>query len=70
MGQYVVNGEVVDVRESPATAAGLKKQLGAPANDWVMASMPGGQVVKLNDQDMLPVRAETLSIVPAYEYGQ
>jgi hypothetical protein len=36
----------------------------------VMASMPGGQVVKLSDHEVLPGQAESLSIVPAYEYGQ
>jgi hypothetical protein len=70
MGQYVVNGEVVDLREDRPTAASLKLAAGSPAQDWVMATMPGGQVQKLNDNERLPAEAEELSIVPAFTYGR
>jgi len=69
MGRYVVNGEVVDLRQDRPTAADLKHQAGSPAGDWVMATMPGGQVHKLADADILPAAAEDLSIVPAFQYG-
>jgi hypothetical protein len=69
MGKYVINGEVVDLREDAPTAADVKRATGSPQADWVMATMPGGQVVKLNDTDRLPAEAEDLSIVPAFQYG-
>lgn len=69
MGKYVINGEVVDLREEAPTAADVKRVVGSPSDDWVMANMPGGQVVKLNDTDLLPSEADDLSIVPAFRYG-
>ena len=69
MGQYVVNGEVIDLRQDQPTAADLKRGAGSPQADWVMATMPGGQVRKLQDADVLPAGAEDLSIVPAFQYG-
>lgn len=69
MGQYVVNGEVVDLREARPTAADLKRATASPAEDWVMATMPGGQVQKVQDVEVLPAGAEDLSIVPAFRYG-
>jgi hypothetical protein len=69
MGQYVINGVVVDIRQEPPTAADLKRAAGSQSGDWVMATMPGGQVVKLNDTDLVPSAAEDLSIVPAFQYG-
>src|SRR5436190_10458354 len=69
MGRYVINGEVVDLREDAPTAADVKRAAGSPQGDWVMATMPGGQVVKLNDTDPLPSEADDLSIVPAFQYG-
>jgi hypothetical protein len=69
MGTYVINGEPVDLREDPPTAAAVKRAVGSPAGDWVMATMPGGQVVKLNDMDVVPSQAEDLSVVPAFQYG-
>jgi hypothetical protein len=70
MGTYLINGEVVDIRQDVPTAADAKRAVGSSANDWVMATMPGGQVVKLNDTDALPAQAEDLSIVPAFQYGR
>jgi hypothetical protein len=70
MGTYLINGEVVDLRQDVPTAADAKRAAGSSANDWVMATMPGGQVVKLNDTDVLPAQAEDLSIVPAFQYGR
>ena len=69
MGQYVINGVPVNLREDVPTAADAKRAAGSPAGDWVMATMPGGQVVKLNDTDVLPSQAEDFSIVPAFQYG-
>jgi hypothetical protein len=68
MGQYVVNGEIIDLREDPPTAADLKRAAGSPPGDWVMATMADGQIVKLHDTELLP-DAEDLSIVPAFQYG-
>jgi hypothetical protein len=68
LGQYVINGEVLDLREEAPTAADLKREAGSRMTDWVMATMPSGQVVKLNDTDLLP--SDDLSIVPAFEYGR
>jgi hypothetical protein len=70
MGQYMVNGEVIDLREDAPTAADLKRAAGSPDGDWVMATMPGGQIVKLHDTERLPATAEDLSIVPAFQYGR
>jgi hypothetical protein len=69
MGEYVVNGEVIDLRQDRPTAADLKRAAGSPASDWVMATMVGGQVQKLQDTEALPAAAEDLSIVPAFQYG-
>jgi len=69
MGKYVVNGQVVDLQEARPTAADLKRAAGSPAGDWVMATMPGGQIQKVEDMDVLPGQAEDLSIVPAFQYG-
>ncbi len=69
MGQYVINGQVVDIREDRPTAADVKHATGTPGADWVMATMPGGQVQKLNDADLIPANVQDLSIVPAFEYG-
>jgi hypothetical protein len=68
MGQYVVNGEPVDVREARPTALDLKLAAGSPSADWVMVTICG-QIRKLNDGDLLPAEAEELSIVPAFTYG-
>jgi hypothetical protein len=70
MGQYMVNGEVVDLREDPPTAAALKRAAGSPTGDWVMATMSGGRIVKLHDTERIPVQYEDLSIVPAFQYGR
>jgi hypothetical protein len=69
VGSYVVNGEVVDVREERPTAHDLKLHVGKPLSDWVMAQMPDGQVVKLNDSDILPSNADHFAIVVAHSYG-
>jgi hypothetical protein len=69
MGTYVVNGEVVDLRQDQPTAQDLKLHTQSVPSDWVMAAMPGGQVVKLNDHDVLPPNAEYLSIVTPFTYG-
>ena len=45
MGNYLVNGEVIDVREGRPTAADLKRHSKSVLSDWVMASMPNGQIV-------------------------
>ena len=42
MGNYIVNGEIVDVREERPTAADLKRYSKSVLSDWVMASMPDG----------------------------
>jgi hypothetical protein len=69
MGQYVVNGEVVDIHGASPTAADVKLAAGSPSADWVMATLAGGQIRKLNDYEALPAEAEELSIVPAFTYG-
>lgn len=69
MGQYMVNGEIIDLREDPPTAADIKQAAGSPAADWVMATMPGGQIVKLHDTERVPATYEDLSVVPAFQYG-
>lgn len=69
MGQVVINGQVVDLREGPLTAADVKRETGSPSGDWVMATLPGGQIVKVPDNQTLPANFEDLSIVVPYEYG-
>jgi hypothetical protein len=68
MGQYVINGDVVDLQEEKPTAADLKRETGCPPEDWVMATMPGGEVQKLSDTQLLPKEAD-FSIVPPFTYG-
>lgn len=69
MGQYVVNGEVVDLRQDHPTAADLKRATDSPDGDWVMATMPDGKIQKLNDTEPLPAGVTDMSIVPRYQYG-
>jgi hypothetical protein len=53
MGQYVINGDVVDLLEEKPTAADLKRETGCPPEDWVMVTVPGGEVQKLSDTQLL-----------------
>ena len=69
MGNYIVNGEVVDVREERPTAADLKRHSKGVLSDWVMASMPDGQIVKIEDNKPLPPNALDYSVVPPFTYG-
>ncbi|MFY9808802.1 MAG: hypothetical protein WCC38_06530 [Pseudonocardiaceae bacterium] len=69
MGNYIVNGEVVDVRGERPTAADLKREANTVLSDWVMASMPNGQIVKLEDHKPLPVNAVDYSVVTPFTYG-
>ncbi len=69
MGQYVVNGEVIDVLGERPTAFDLKHAVGN-LDDWVMANMPNGQVVKLSDTTVLPAEVQDFSIVPQFTYGR
>jgi hypothetical protein len=69
MGNYIVNGEVVDVREDRPTAADLKRHSKSVLSDWVMASMPDGQIVKLEDHKPLPAQAVDYSVVTPFTYG-
>lgn len=70
MGEYIVNGEVIDVREDRPTAADLKREAKGARTDWVMAGMPGGQIVKLDDNEELPSNATDYSVVAPFTYGQ
>lgn len=70
MGQYVVNGEVIDIRGDRPTAADVKQVAGAPAADWVMAVMPGGKVVRLRDAEVVPAETESLSTTVPFSYGR
>jgi hypothetical protein len=69
MGNYIVNGEVIDVRGEQPTAADLKRQANSVLSDWVMASMPNGQIVKLEDHRPLPANAVDYSVVTPFTYG-
>jgi len=69
MGNYIVNGEVVDVREERPTAADLKRHSKSVLSDWVMASMPDGQIVKIEDNKPLPPNAVDYSVVTPFTYG-
>jgi hypothetical protein len=69
MGNFIVNGEVVDVRETQPTAADLKRHSKSVLSDWVMASMPNGQIVKLEDHKPLPANAVDFSVVTPFTYG-
>ncbi|HKR47963.1 MAG TPA: hypothetical protein VJT72_00015 [Pseudonocardiaceae bacterium] len=69
MGNYIVNGEVIDVREELPTAADLKRHTRSVLSDWVMASMPNGQIVKLEDHRPLPADAVDYSVVTPFTYG-
>jgi hypothetical protein len=69
MGNYIVNGEVVDVREERPTAADLKRYSKSVLSDWVMASMPDGQIVKIEDNRPLPANAVDYSVVTPFTYG-
>jgi hypothetical protein len=69
MGNYIVNGEVIDVRGERPTAADLKHHANSVLSDWVMASMPNGQIVKLEDHKPLPANAVDYSVVTPFTYG-
>lgn len=70
MGEFIVNGEIVDVRESTPTAADLKRNAGSLPSDWVMATMPNGKVLQLQDHEPLPAQVENYAIVPPFTYGR
>jgi hypothetical protein len=38
-------------------------------SDWVMASMPDGQIVKIEDNKPLPPNAVDYSVVTPFTYG-
>lgn len=69
MGNYMVNGEIIDVREEQPTAADLKRHSKSVLSDWVMASMPNGKIVKLEDHKPLPASAVDYSVVTPFTYG-
>jgi hypothetical protein len=69
MGTYLVNGELIDLREERPTAADLKRHTRSVLSDWVMASMPDGQIVKLDDHKPLPPDALDYSVVTPFTYG-
>lgn len=69
MGDYIVNGEVISVREERPTAQTLKAAAGSTPTDWVMASMPSGEMVQVHDDALLPNDATRYSIVPKFRYG-
>jgi hypothetical protein len=70
MGEYIVNGEVIDVREDRPTATHLKRHANSVSSDWVMATLPGGEIVKVEDHELLPTNALDYSIVTPFTYGQ
>jgi hypothetical protein len=70
MGQYVINGKVVDLREDLPTAADVKRAVHGPSTDWVMATKPGGEIVRVPDTEVLPAGVQELAIVPPYQYGR
>ncbi|MGH3963759.1 MAG: hypothetical protein ACRDRY_10965 [Pseudonocardiaceae bacterium] len=70
MGNYLVNGEIIDMREGQPTAADLKRHSKSVLSDWVMASMPNGQIVKLEDHKPLPADAVDYSVVTPFTYGR
>ncbi len=61
MGKYVVNGEVIDIQEDRPTALDLKKNAGSVATDWVMAKLPSGEILKLDDREVLPATNQARS---------
>lgn len=69
MGKYVVNGEIVDIREDHPTALDLKNSAGSERTDWVMAKLPSGEVVKLDDHEALPSDATDYRIHTPFTYG-
>lgn len=70
MGNYLVNGQIIDVREGQPTAADLKRHSQSVLSDWVMASMSDGQIVKLEDHKPLPADAVDYSVVTPFTYGR
>lgn len=69
MGDYIVNGEVISVDEARPTARDVKLRCGAQPGDWVMATMPGNKVLKLEDHENLPADAVDFSVVAPFTYG-
>lgn len=69
MGQVVVNGEVIEVRGERPTGKAVKEAAHSPTNDWLMASMPSGELVQVRDHEQVPERAVDYVAVPAWEYG-
>lgn len=69
MGDYIVNGEVISVEEARPTAWDVKLRSGSQPGDWVMATMPGNKVLKLEDHEALPAEALDFSVVAPFTYG-
>jgi hypothetical protein len=70
MGDYMVNGQVVQMKEDKPTATHLKHQVNADSGDWVMANKANGDVVQVADHELLPKDAESFSVTPSFHYGQ
>jgi hypothetical protein len=69
MGEYMVNGQVVQMKEDKPTATHLKAQVNADAGDWVMANKSNGEVVQVSDHELLPKDADSFSVTPSFHYG-
>jgi hypothetical protein len=66
--QILVNGEVVPIANDTITAGDLKRQIHVEQSSWVVVSGPSG-MTQVPDHEYIPTEAQTISVVPAYEYG-
>jgi hypothetical protein len=69
MGEYIINGEIIDVPGDRPTAGDLKRAAQAPSDDWVMATRRNGEVVQIADHLPLPHDVENYSTMPRFTYG-
>lgn len=70
MGQFIVNGQVVDLRSPQPTARELKAHtVGASQDDGVMAYFENGEYSLLRDDEVLPSTAIDYNISPQHSLG-
>lgn len=70
MGNYVVNGEVIEVAQEIPTASDIKAAIGAPGKDIVMVTRQNGTVERVPDHAPVPKDTQDIGVVPQFEYGR
>ncbi len=68
--QIIVNGEIVPIAQDTITAGDLKRQIHVGQDMWVLVNRSESGIIHLSDGEYVPPDAQTISVVPAYDYGR